>query len=246
MSTYCDNGKKKSSATAKTALGLAIGGLSLAAVNGGLFGGIGGGCECGEGGGGGLANLFGGNRGPNPYCAEQKRLGEQARTEVAMLDKYLFPMMGRTCQLEKESAVNPLLMEREMVDKWVLPLMHRTCNIEKELAVNEAKDQKDQVIQGLLFKLSEQNTDGKFELLKCRTDAEFALGRALTKAEISDATCNVVRGKPYISPCQMADPYQAGANVLLARHVNNVAAANTYSDGCGCGCGCSGAWSGLV
>lgn len=239
MSTYCENGKKKSSATAKTALGLAIGGLSLACVNSGLFGGAGGG-DC-AGGSGGLFGLFG-NRGPSPYCAEEKRLGEQARNEVAMLDKYLFPMMARDCALEKEAAVNPLLMEREMVDKWILPLMHRTCGIEKELAVNEAKDAKDAVIQGLLFKLNEQNTDGKFELLKARTDAEFALGRALTDAEISKATCNVVRGKPYISPCQMADPYQAGANVLMARHVNTLASTQTTD----CGCGCSGAWSGLV
>ena len=41
----CD-GKRKASATAKTALGLAIGGLSLAAVQGGVLGGNGGGC-CG-------------------------------------------------------------------------------------------------------------------------------------------------------------------------------------------------------
>ena len=42
MSTnsYCCNGKK-SSGTAKAALGLAIGGLSLAAVNSGLLGGDG-------------------------------------------------------------------------------------------------------------------------------------------------------------------------------------------------------------
>ena len=41
----CD-GKRKASATAKTALGLAIGGLSLAALQGGVLGGNGGGC-CG-------------------------------------------------------------------------------------------------------------------------------------------------------------------------------------------------------
>ena len=250
MSTYNyydgDNCHRKSSGTAKTALGLGIAGLGTALVDGGLFGGNGDGdCGCGNNG-GLLGNLFG-NRGSSPYCKEQKRLGEQARDEIQMLDKYLFPIMERTCNLETEVKVNPLLTEREMVDKWILPLMHRTCNIEKDLAVNAAKDEKDQVIQGLLFKIAENNTNSKFDLLQQRTDAEFALGRAITTADIEKATCNVVRGRPYISPCQMADPYSAGANVLMARHVNTYSnnGTTTYSDG-GCGCGCSGAWSGLI
>lgn len=50
-------GKRKASATAKTALGLAIGGLSLAAVNGGLLGGNNG-CDCTGNNGGLLGNLF--------------------------------------------------------------------------------------------------------------------------------------------------------------------------------------------
>ena len=256
MSTYSryNDGDchKRSSGTAKTALGLGIAGLGTALVAGGLFGGNGGCGDCdGCGNNGGLlGNLFGGRNGSNcSYCKEQKRLGEQARDEIQMLDKYLFPIMERTCNLETETKVNPLLTEREMVDKWILPLMHRTCNIEKEIAVNEAKDEKDQVIQGLLFKIAENNTNSKFDMLQQRTDAEFALGRAITTGDIERATCNVVRGKPYISPCQMADPYSAGANVLMARHFNTYTnGTTTYSDGYdgGCGCGCNGAWSGLV
>lgn len=250
MSTYSyyDNDcHKKSSGTAKTALGLGIAGLGTALVAGGLFGGNGcGDCCDGCGNGGLLGNLFGGRNGNCSYCKEQKRLGEQARDEIQMLDKYLFPMMERTCNLETDVKVNPLLTEREMVDKWILPLMHRTCDIEKNLAVNAAKDEKDQVIQGLLFKIAENNTNAKFELLQQRTDAEFALGRAITTGDIERATCNVVRGKPYISPCQMADPYSAGANVLMARHVNTYTNGVGYTNDCGCGCGCSGAWSGLI
>lgn len=250
MSTYNyydgdNNCHRKSSGTAKTALGLGIAGLGTALVAGGLFGNNGG-CDCDCNNGGLLGNLFGRNGGCCSYTKEQKRLGEQARDEIQMLDKYLFPIMERTCNLETETKVNPLLTEREMVDKWILPLMQRTCVIEKELAVNEAKDEKDQVIQGLLFKIAENNTNSKFDLLQQRTDAEFALGRAITTGDIERATCNVVRGKPYISPCQMADPYSAGANVLLARHINTYSnnGTNTYSDGCDCGC--SGAWSGLI
>lgn len=240
MSAYNEyyHGERKSSGTAKTALGIAIGGLSLAALQGGVLGGGNG--DCANGGGGLLGNLFG-NRN-NAYCQEQKRLGEQARNEVDILDKYLFPMMSRTCTLEKETAVNPLLMEREMVDKWILPLMTRTSNLEKEIAVNEAKDQKDQVIQQLMFQLAEQNTNAKFNALQSKTDAEFVLNRALTKAEIDAATCNVIRGVPYINPSQMADPYHGGSNFLMTRHLTTVPAVATYND---CGCGCNGAWSNL-
>lgn len=234
MSTYSYHSTedKKSSGTAKTALGIAIGGLSLAALQGGILGGNGDCCN----GGGLLGNLFG-NRN-SAYCQEEKRLGEQARNEISILDKYLFPMMQKSATLDKEVAVNPLLMEREMVDKWILPLMSRTCNLEKEIAVNEAKDQKDQVIQQLMFQLVEQNTNAKFNALQSKTDAEFVLNRALTKAEIDAATCNVVRGTPYINPSQMADPYHGGMNYLLTRHLTTVPAVVQQSD-----CGCGGAWS---
>lgn len=246
MSRYYENdgecGKRRSSATAKTALGLAIGGLSLAAVNGGLFGNSDGGC-CGNNG-GILGNLFGRNGSGSCCCQTKMENGERAITEVQMLDKYLFPMMHRTCDLETFAAVQPYKTELQMLDKYIFPIMARTCALEKESAVNKAVDEKNQIINGLLFKMAKENTDaqfaladcrttGKFDLVQQRTDAEFALSRALTTADIEKATCNVVRGKPYISPCQMADPYNAGTNVLLTRHIN--AGLNTYSDG---------AWSG--
>ena len=65
----CD-GKRKASATAKTALGLAIGGLSLAALQGGVLGGNGGGC-CGTNR-GLLGNLFGGNNESESCCCKTK------------------------------------------------------------------------------------------------------------------------------------------------------------------------------
>lgn len=65
----CD-GKRKASATAKTALGLAIGGLSLAAVQGGVLGGNGGGC-CGTNR-GLLGNLLVVTTNPNLVAARPK------------------------------------------------------------------------------------------------------------------------------------------------------------------------------
>lgn len=262
-----DCGKRKASATAKTALGLAIGGLSLAAVNGGLLGGNGGGC-CG-GNRGLLGNLFGGGGESESCCCKTKmENGERAITELQMLDKWILPEMGRTCALERFAAVSPLATEMNMLEKYIFPIMHRTCELEKESAVNKAVDEKNQVINGLLFAMAQQRTDSKFDLADCRTngkfdlvqcqtgaafelnkqrtDAEFALSRALTTADIEKATCNVVRGKPYISPCQMADPYNAGMNILMSRHINGVATANVASYDNGCGCGCQGAWSGCT
>jgi hypothetical protein len=259
-------GKRKASATAKTALGLAIGGLSLAAVNGGLLGGNNG-CDCTGNNGGLLGNLFG-NRGNSCYCKEKYEQGARAVTELQMLEKWILPEMNRTCALERFAAVSPLATEMNMLEKYIFPIMHRTCELEKESAVNKAVDEKNQVINGLLFAMAQQRTDAKFDLADCRTngkfdlvqsqtgatfeltkqrtDAEFALSRALTTADIEKATCNVVRGKPYISPCQMADPYNAGMNVLMSRHINGVATANIATYGNDCGCGCQGAWSGCT
>ena len=139
----CNNGpvevveeKKESSATAKTALGLAIGGLGLAAVNGGLFGGDG---ECG--GGGLLGGLFGGRRG---NC-EQLARGRQAQTELSVIHSYMMPT-------------------------W-----YELSELKKKVAVNEAVERKDQEINYLLFKRSEENTNAGFEINKLRTEAAFAL-----------------------------------------------------------------------
>lgn len=63
-----------------------------------------------------------------------------------------------------------------------------------------------------------------------RTDAEFALQRAQTDAQLAQAMCGVVKGKPYISPSQMADPYMGSQHLLTSRTV----APATYVRSGGC------------
>jgi hypothetical protein len=158
---------------------------------------------------------------------------------------------------------------------------------------HDERDQKNEVINSLLFQLSNARTDAKFQENLCcceknqiymnqlydkldaadkynytildnarqctydrlaadtvcnfqrldsKIDSNFALRKAQVDAQIADATCNVIRGVPYLSPSQMADPYQSGTNILMSRHtvpVTPVATnwntcANTYNTGCGC------------
>lgn len=246
--------KKKSSATAKTALGLAIGGLSLAAVNSGVLGGEGG-MGCNGGSGGILGGLFGGNGGACKVYDQQKMdLGLAAATELNMVSKYVMPLMGQICDLQTKSAIN------------------------------EERAGKNEIINGLLFKMADQHADNLFERAQCcceknqiamvnmydrlsaadqcnydrlysdtkcaydrldekinctadkatmRTDSIFALRKAQVDAQIAQEMCGVIKGRPYLSPTQMADPYQAGSNVLVARHVQPVAqCATTFSDSC--------------
>lgn len=252
--------EKKSSATAKTALGLAIGGLSLAAVQGGILGGNGtGGCN----GGGLLGGLFGNNGACAAYNQQKMDQGAEAITELNMVNKYVMPMMGEITALQTK------------------------------LAANDVRDQKNEVINSLLFQLSDARTDAKFQEANCcceknqiymnqlydkldaadkynytildnarqctydrlaadtvcnfqrldsKIDSNFALRKAQVDAQIADATCNVIRGVPYLSPSQMADPYTGQTNILMSRHtvpVTPVATnwntcANTYNTGCGC------------
>lgn len=189
------------------------------------------------------------------------RVGGSAIEEVNTLNNYIIPLMNNQACLEREAAVNPYRSEKEIVTQWVLPLMQRTCDLEKEVAVNTARDQEykssQQVIQSLMFRLAEQNTNAKFAMSEANincvnatlnnkidsgntlqrtiTDAEFALGRALTKYDISAATCNCIKGTPFLSPAQLADPYQAGSNII-----------STHKACCGCTGSASecGAWAG--
>lgn len=258
--------ERKSSATAKTALGLAIGGLSLAAVQGGVFGNNG--CN----GGGLLGGLFG-NNGNGAVCAYER---------------------------EKNDKNAAAATELTMVNSYVLPLMGQISEIKAKLAVNDERDQKNEVINSLLFKMADQYTDTKFAESKCcceknqiymnqlydkldaadkynytildnarqctydrlaadtvcnfqrldaKIDSNFQLRDAIvdgqfaaTDAKLEKAMCNVIKGVPYLSPSQLADPYQSGTNILMSRHtvpVTPVATnwntcANTYNTGCGC------------
>lgn len=119
--------------------------------------------------------------------------------------------------------------ELAIVTSYFMPTWREICDLKSEVAVNRAVDVKNQEITGLLFRMAEN-----------RTDAAFALQRAQTEAAIEKATCNVIRGIPYLSPSQLADPYQAGANILFSRHIPAV----PENRGCGgCGGGCGNTWN---
>lgn len=97
---HCYDDEKKSSSTAKTALGLGIAGLSLAAVNGGLFGN-----GDGYGNGGILGGLFG-NNGRNARTDDIIAHGRKAQTELDVVNHYMIPTWHELCELKKEVAVN--------------------------------------------------------------------------------------------------------------------------------------------
>lgn len=260
----------KSSGVAKAGLVTGIIGTSLAGILASQ------GCGGRNGGNGGLlGNLFGGNNcGLTPaegmqsiYDQTRMAQGAQAQTEVDMLTKY------------------------------IMPLGQQVCALQAEAAVNREREEKNQVINGLLFRLADQKAENLFERAQCccekngirienvydrlaeadrcnyerlaaatqcaydrlaadnacnynrldakidctadkatmRTDATFALRKAQVDAQIAQEMCGVIKGKPYLSPCQMADPYMGGQNLLRSRQVVPVTAAvSTFSNDCGC------------
>lgn len=264
-----DDKKKKSSGVAKAGLTLGIIGTSLAALGG--FNNGSSGCGCNGGNNNGiLGNLFGGNRGGDACCAYNQAkmdIGQAAATEINMVDKYVMPMWGAVCELQTKAAVN------------------------------EEREKKNEVINGLLFKMADQHADNLFERAQCcceknqialanmydrlaaqdqcnydklaaanqctydrlaadtacaynrlddkinctadkaqmRTDATFALRKAQVDAQIAQEMCGVIKGKPYLSPTQMADPYMASRNVLVSRQYAPVSYCTPgYSNDCGC------------
>lgn len=277
MSNYCccHDDEKKSSSTAKTALGLAIGGLGLAAVNGGVFGGG----ECG--GGGLLGGLFG-NRG---NC-EQLARGRQAQTELAVIHQYLMPTWCELSDLKKQVAVNAAI---ESKNNEITHLLFKraeeqsACGFELNKMRTEAAfalaEQKSQCCCDKLDNkidyvstLQQQRSDASFALarqeqqcccdrlntkidcvgdrlaadidctynrLDAKTDAAFVVNNLQTDAKICDATKNLVRGEVYLSPASLADPYAAGTNVLMSRHVNRCGGCSG-SSWFGGDCGCNG------
>lgn len=73
-------------------------------------------------------------------------------------------------------------------------------------------------------------------------DKQMGWDRLATTYQIEAATCNVVRGKPMLSPSQLADPYVGTRLVLGSRQVPYCGGG--YDNGCGGGydngCGCNG------
>lgn len=261
--------EKKSSGVAKAGLALGIVGTSLAALGTNGLGNSGNGCN-----GGLLGGLFGNNGAVCAYEREKNDRNAAAATELTMVNSYVLPLMGQISE------------------------------IQAKLAVNDERDAKNEVINGLLFKMADQYTDQKFAESKCcceknqiymnqlydkldaadkynytildnarqctydrlaadtvcnfqrldaKIDSNFQLRDAIVNGQFAAADaklqhemCGVIKGKPYLSPSQLADPYSSGYNVIMSRHVTPVM--TTYG-GCGCGstwntgCGCSNDWS---
>lgn len=163
--------------------------------------------------------------------------------------------------------------ELQMVEKWIAPMNQQLCALQAKVAVNDERDQKNQVINSLMFKIAEMNAQNLYEKSQCcceknqiaianlaqtldrqdqclydrldskidcvadkatmRTDATFALRKAQVDAQIAENMCGVIKGKPYLSPCQMADPYMGGQFLLSSRQVFPANYVSTYND-CGC------------
>ena len=83
------------------------------------------------------------------------------------------------------------------------------------------------------FVLNEQKGNCAYERLSAKTDSAFIINGLNTDIKIGEATKDMLRGNVYLSPANLADPYQAGTNVIVSRHYNSV----------GSGCGCSGCGS---
>lgn len=260
--------EKKSSGVAKAGLTLGVIGTSLAALGTGVLGNNGtGGCN---GNGGLLGGLFGNNGACAAYNQQKMDQGAEAVTELNMVNKYVMPMMGEITALQTK------------------------------LAVNDERDRKNEVINGLLFKMADQYTDTKFAESQCcceknqiymnqlydkldaadkynytildnarqctydrlaadtvcnfqrldsKIDSNFQLRDAIVNgqfaaadAKLQQAMCGVVKAKNYLSPSDIAEPYQAGTNIIMSRHTVPVTpvsgtwnSCNTaYNQGCGC------------
>lgn len=243
--------EKKSSATAKTALGLAIGGLSLAAVQGGILGGTG---PTGTSG-GLLGNLFGNNGAYAVYNQQKMDIGAEAVTELNMVSKYVMPMMGEISALHtklavnderdaKNEVINGLLFK--MADAHADQLFERSqCCCEKnQIYMNQLYDKLDAAdkynyaildnARQCTYDRLSADTVCNFQRLDSKIDANFALRKAQVDAQIASEMCGVVKGKPYLSPSQMADPYAGAINMISTRTVTPVVA--TYG-------GCSTGWN---
>jgi len=254
---------------------LAIGGLSLAAVQGGLFGG-----NCNSGGG-----LLGGLFGGNSQTCEQLARGRQAETELAVINQYLMPTWAELCNLKQEVAVNKAIEQKNheitgllfkraeentaagfelnkmrTESAFALARQEQQCCCDKANAridyVSALQAQKTDAA----FDLASQKTDSNFALLDQKTNANFRqlssdtdcaykrldskidgafiINNLETDAKICDSTKYMVKGNVYLSPKSMADPYEAGTNILMSRHVYPAYSSGWTNWG---SCGCAGA-----
>lgn len=145
--------------------GVAKGGLITGIIGTSLAGLLAAGAG-GDGDGGFLSGLFGGGNGAQKaYNASQMDRGHEAIAEL------------------------------NIVKNYVLPMQNQICCLGQQVAVNQANEEKNQLINALLFKSAQDNTDAKFKLAEATQIGRFDLLAAITdgkfklaKAE-SDCCC---------------------------------------------------------
>ena len=236
--------EKKSSGVAKAGLTLGIIGTSLAAVNGGLFG------NNGEGG-GVLGNLFGNRESGEmkTYRAQQFDQGQKAATELDMLNKYVIPMASEISNLKTLAAVNA---EKDAKNEVITGLMFQLAEQKSQCCCDKTNLRIDAIYDKLsaqdqyTYERLSADTNCNFNRLNDKIDANFNLRDAIVDgqfaaadAKLEKAMCGVIKGQPYLSPSNLADPYTAGRNMIVSRSVTPVMATyggcgSTWNTGCGC------------
>lgn len=237
--------EKKSSGIAKAGLTLGVIGTSLAALgNGGALGN-------GDGNGGILGNLFGNRESGEvkAYRMAQFDQGQKASTELDMLNKYVIPMASEISNLKTLAAVNA---EKDAKNEVITGLMFQLAEQKSQCCCDKTNLR----IDAIYDKLSAQDqytyerlaadTNCNFNRLNDKIDANFNLRDAIVNgqfaaadAKLEKAMCGVIKGQPYLSPSNLADPYTAGRNMIVSRNVTPVMATyggcgSTFNTGCGC------------
>ena len=253
--------EKKSSATAKTALGLAIAGLSTSLIGNGV---LGNGNSCGNNG-GILGNILGLNNNNGEMCtyrAQQYDAGQKAATELDMLTKYVLPMASEISSLKTMAAVNAESDAKNQIIndlKFQIVSNNAACCCDKTNlridAIYDKLSSQDQCNYDRLAAANQYTYDRlaadticNFQRLDAKIDSNFNLRDAIVDgqfaaadARLEKAMCGVIKGQPYLSPSNLADPYTSGRNMIVSRNVTPVFAtyggcSSTFNTGCGCGC----------
>lgn len=254
--SYSNEEEKKSSATAKTALGLGIAGLSLAGINSGLLG--------GGNGNGILGGLFGNrNDALEVYRTTMYDQGQKAEAELSVVNNYFMPTWREICELKKEVAVNKAV---DAKNQEITALMFQLAEQKATCCCDKTNDKIDYLAAlseqrsnsyfarlasdiecannnlntkiDYTAKISNDQTNCNFNRLNDKIDSAFAIESLKADAKLCEATKNTVRGSVYLSPSNLANPYVGGTDYLVSRSIGPRGCGfNTYDTGCSCGCG---------
>ena len=250
--------EKKSSGVAKAGLTLGIIGTSLAALGGNVLGNNGCGNNRGV-----LGNLLGGNN--DSLCVYQQEkmdTGVAAKTELDMLTKYVLPMASEISSLKTMAAVNAESDAKNQIIndlKFQIVSNNAACCCDKTNlridAIYDKLSSQDQCNYDRLAAANQYTYDRlaadticNFQRLDAKIDSNFKLRDAIVDgqfaaadARLEKAMCGVIKGQPYLSPSNLADPYTSGRNMIVSRSITPVVATyggcgSTFNTGCGCGC----------